>query len=67
MKHYEKRKKKLRRLVTIQVSYATYKHLCEMAFQGGLEWPGQVVDKLIRNIRIGLSSDAHRKYHGKTV
>lgn len=48
-----KTKKKRRRLVTIQVTQMTYRHLCDMAFQGGLEWPGQVVDKLIRSHQIG--------------
>ena len=48
-----KTKKKRRRLATIQVTQMTYRHLCEMAFQGGLEWPGQVVDKLIRSYQIG--------------
>lgn len=53
------KKKKRRRLATIQVTQMTYRHLCEMAFQGGLEWPGQVVDKLIRSYQIGRH-DVHR-------
>lgn len=40
--------KRKSKLVTIQVTRMTYRHLCDMAWQAGLAWPGMVVDKMIR-------------------
>lgn len=44
-----KTKKNRRKLETIQVTRMTYRHLCDMAWQAGLAWPGMVVDKMVRN------------------
>ena len=43
-----KAKKHKRKLETIQVTRMTYRHLCDMAWQAGLAWPGMVVDKMVR-------------------
>lgn len=58
-------KKKRRRLETVRVSGATYRHLCDMAYMSGLRYPGEVVDKMVRTLRIELS-DARREARRRT-
>lgn len=60
----QEKQKKHRRLETVRVSGATYRHLCDMAYMSGLKYPGAVVDKLVRNLRIDMSEaryEARRK------
>ena len=40
--------------MTIRVTKQTYDHLCTMAELAGKKYPGEIVDKLVRNIRIML-------------
>lgn len=55
----KKRQSRSRRLVTIRVTPATYRHLCAMAEVSGLKFPGQAVDKLVRSLAI-QARDARR-------
>lgn len=55
----KKRKSRSRRLVTIRVTPATYRHLCAMAEVSGLKYPGQAVDKLVRSLAL-QARDARR-------
>jgi len=48
------------KLVQIRVRKQTYDHLCAMADMHGMKHPGEVVDKIVRNIRITLREGRYR-------
>ena len=49
-----KKNSERRKLITIRVTKQTFDHLCAMAELQGKKHAGEVVDKLVRNIRIAL-------------
>ena len=59
-KHNERRK-----LFTIRVTKQTYDHLCTMAELLGKKHSGEVVDKIVRNIRIAQREGRYIEQHGR--
>lgn len=55
----KKKERAGRRPMTVRVTPMTYKHLCDLASIAGLQYPGQAVDKMVKQARIA-ERDARR-------
>lgn len=53
------------KLVTIKVKSQTFFHLRKMAAMAGYQFPGMVVDKLVRSIQVGELATKGRPVDGK--